>query len=720
LYQLPDELRADDSWVLWKKERRNGKSTKNLYQADHKQASSTDPATWTTFEKAVEAFEQDGFFHGAGFVFHPENPYAGADIDDVSEEQARRWIDRFDSYAERSPSGRGFHIIFKAELPKGTNRAEGELYSAGRFFTMTGDVVRSQPVREAQDAADEFYKFLRRGDEPPKERAAQTSPILTDAEVVRLAENARHGDEFSAAYRGGGQFKSGSERDLSLASRLAFWTQDAPQVERIMRGSGCAREKWDTHRTYLHDTIEKALGSLTETYKKPAEKFKIIGKSPESVEEATRKKRRFERIDLGEPIASGMEPPDMLVPEELYAGRVHCIYSAGGSGKTFKALWLIKKVIDQGKPVLLLDLENGVRIISDRLRDLGAEAEQVRRHLYYFPFPSMPLADDASAEFEELLEEVKPVLVVVDSWINCLSAAGLDENSATDIARWAEAYPQRARVRGIASLLLDHVPKEGGSARGSGRKLDYADVMWELRNPQKFDRETVGRIDLHLRKDREGWLPKVLTFSVGAGEDGFVFKRSAGTVEPIDEEGLSASERATLEALQALGGAGTSDKGWREETIARGLSRATYYRCRETLMRLNLVEQVGNKFLAKVPAKPKSHEVSKESHETYETPANGGGLMRSHPPKGETDETTHAETSAEAQGRGSGAPVIPAAPVAVSVEELLADPPPWLAAQLEMARAEPERFRKSLRQAVASHLGREIDSEIEAGVEALL
>jgi putative DNA primase/helicase len=644
LYQLPDELKAENSWVLWKKERRSGKPTKNLYRADHKQASSTDPSTWTTFEEAVEAFERDGFFDGIGFVFSPESPYAGADIDDVTEEQARRWIDRFDSYTERSPSGNGFHIICKAELPKGTNRAEGELYSSGRFFTMTGDVVRNAPVREAQDAADEFYRLLRRNDEPQAERTARTSPVLTDAEVVRLAENARHGDEFSAIYRGGGQFKSGSERDLSLASRLAFWTQDEVQIERIMRGSGCVREKWNKHRTYLRDTIEKALEGLTETYTAPKERAsKSIGKNPESVEEATQR-GRFERIDLGEPIASGMEPPDMLVPEELYAGRVHSIYAAGGTGKTFKALWLIKKVIDQGKPVLLLDLENGVRIISDRLRDLGAKAEQVRRHLYYYPFPSMPLADDASAEFEELLEEIKPVLVVVDSWINCISAAGLDENSATDIAQWAEAYPQRARVRGIASLLLDHVPKEGGSARGSGRKLDYVDVMWELRNPQKFDRETVGRIDMHLRKDREGWLPKVLTFSAGAGEDGFVFKRSAGTVEPIDEEGLSTSERSTLEALRALGSMGAFDKEWREETIARGLSRATYYRSRETLTRLDFVEQVMNKFFVKIPAKPKSHKVSKESHETNETTANGGGLMRSHPLKGETDETTHAET----------------------------------------------------------------------------
>jgi putative DNA primase/helicase len=645
LYQLPDELKAEASWVLWKKKRRDGKPTKFPYQTDHRQASSTDPATWTTFEAAVEAFERDGFFDGIGFVFHPESPYAGADIDDATEDQARHWIDRFDSYTERSPSGNGFHIICKAALPEGTNRAEGELYSSGRFFTMTGDTVRSRPVREAQDAADEFYKFLRRDDAPTAERTEQTSAILTDAEVVRLAENARHGDEFSAVYRGGGQFKSGSERDMSLASRLAFWTQDEAQIERIMRGSGCAREKWDKHRTYLRDTIAKALSSLTETYRKPAEKFKTVGKdSPEPTEVAERR-ARFERIDLGEPISSGMEPPDMLVPEELYTGRVHCIYSAGGTGKTFKALWLIKKAIDQGKPVLLLDLENGTRIISDRLRDLGAEAEQVRRYLYYYPFPSMPLTDDASAEFEELLEEIRPTLVVVDSWINCLSAAGLDENSATDIAQWAEAYPQRARVRGIACLLLDHVPKEGGSARGSGRKLDYVDVMWELRNPQKFDRQTVGRIDMHLRKDREGWLPKVLTFSVGGGEEGFVFKQSAGTVEPIDEDGLSASERATLEGLKVFGGAGAFDKEWREETLARGLSRATYYRCRETLMRLGFVDQVDNRFFTKIPAKPWSHEVSKESHETNETTANGGGLMRSHPLKGETNETTHAETS---------------------------------------------------------------------------
>jgi hypothetical protein len=272
---IPAELKTEPSWVCWRYEQRDGKWTKNLYQTNGRQAASDNPGTWTTFETAVAAYERGGF-DGIGFVFHEGNPYAGGDIDGTTEDQARGWLDRFDSYAERSPSGNGLHIICKAELPKGTKRAEGELYSSGRFFTMTGNVVRDAPIREAQDAADEFYRFLRRRDQAPIERAAATTSSLTDAEVVRLAESAKNGGEFSVVYRGNGQFNSGSERDLSLASRLAFWTQDAAQIERIMRESGCAREKWDKHRTYLRDTIEKALSGVMETYVPPGNRTNII------------------------------------------------------------------------------------------------------------------------------------------------------------------------------------------------------------------------------------------------------------------------------------------------------------------------------------------------------------------------------------------------------------------------------------------------------------
>jgi hypothetical protein len=265
--RLPEDLKQDPSWVLWRFVERDGRRTKEPYQVNHRRAATDNPATWATFEAAVEACERDDFFDGLGFVFHDANPYAGVDLDDTTEEQAREWVDRFDSYTERSPSGTGLHIIIKASLPQGTKRKSGELYSSGRFFTMTGDVVRDLPVRDAQDVADMYYRYLRRNDRTaPAPRTGGDTPDLEDAEVLRLLESARNGHVFAMIYAGAGDFPSGSERDLSLASRIAFYTQDEAQVERVMRGSGCVRAKWNKHRTYLRDTIRKATSGLTNTY----------------------------------------------------------------------------------------------------------------------------------------------------------------------------------------------------------------------------------------------------------------------------------------------------------------------------------------------------------------------------------------------------------------------------------------------------------------------
>ncbi len=260
---LPEELKRDPSWVLHRK--------KQPYQANRQRAATDDPATWATFREVVDAYEQGDFFDGVGFVFHDGNLFAGVDVDDTTEEQAREWIDRFDSYAERSPSGNGFHIIVKAELPNGTKRKAGELYSCGRFFTMTADVVRDSPVRDAQDVAEEYYAHLRKDDQKPRHSVSPAThfdtPDLADDQVLRLLERARNAHVFAAIYAGvKGTLASDSELDMSLANRIAFYSQDEAQVERIMRGSGCVRPKWDKHRTYLYDTIRKAIDGLTNTY----------------------------------------------------------------------------------------------------------------------------------------------------------------------------------------------------------------------------------------------------------------------------------------------------------------------------------------------------------------------------------------------------------------------------------------------------------------------
>lgn len=316
---------------------------------------------------------------------------------------------------------------------------------------------------------------------------------------------------------------------------------------------------------------------------------------PEPVASTT---RTFERVDLAGALERGVDPPGVLIPELLLAGKVHCVYSAGGTGKTFYAAYLTKRVLEDGGTVVYFDQENGLRIMAERAECVGITPGMARR-LYYYPFPTMPLDREVVEEYEALLDEIDPDLVVFDSWVNLLAVCGLDENSSIDIATWAEAYSQKARHRGMAALLLDHTPKDGGSARGSGRKLDYVDVMWELKNPQKFDRTKVGRIDLHLRKDREGWLPSVHTFSVGGGEDGFVFSPSKGTTGYRDATGLSVKERATLTALEAFGLDGATNKEWENGAAEADVGRSSYYDARRRLLDLELVERVGDRYFAK-------------------------------------------------------------------------------------------------------------------------
>jgi hypothetical protein len=326
---------------------------------------------------------------------------------------------------------------------------------------------------------------------------------------------------------------------------------------------------------------------------------KIAPASQPNGHDQARRTQDYGQILLGRAITEGIEPPEELVADVLLAGKVHSIYSGASTGKTFLMLWLILRVLDRGLPVLVFDMENGPRIMAERLEQLDADPEQLDKLLHYHFYPNLPTTGEGLAEYEMRLDNLKPALAVFDSWINFLAANGLEENSSNDVSAWSAAYTHPARSRGIAVLLLDHVPKDGVSSRGSGRKKDEVDVMWALRNPYPFDRDTVGRIVLTREKDREGWLPESVGFSVGGGEEGFVFSRSEGTVELEDSDGLKPSERKVLEALEKLGKKGATASEWQKAAASANVARRTFYRAKSELDRKKLVFQENDRFFAK-------------------------------------------------------------------------------------------------------------------------
>jgi AAA domain-containing protein len=167
LEAVPEELQRYRQWIVWKAEeitRRDGtkKVTKVPYNpATGKKASTKRKEHWGTFDDVYEAYLLEGYT-GIGFVFTADDPFVGVDLDNCFDESgnlrddARRAIDELQSFTERSPSGKGLHIICKGKLPgKGhcDNKAGREMYQEGRFFTITADVVEGVGTVEAGGAA---------------------------------------------------------------------------------------------------------------------------------------------------------------------------------------------------------------------------------------------------------------------------------------------------------------------------------------------------------------------------------------------------------------------------------------------------------------------------------------------------------------------------------------------------------------------------------------
>lgn len=424
------------------------------------------------------------------------------------------------------------------------------------------------------------------------------SKLSDDAVLERLFAERKNGGKWKHLYHGGldARHPSASEAVGALLFKLAFYTgKDAAQMERLIRESGHASAKFDQKRggsTWISREIAAAIEATTETYKGAREKK---GLEPEAREESKVATMLASRIMLGDDIKEGIDPPDELVKDIILAGKVHSIYSAAGMGKTFLVLWVILRVIEQELRVLLFDRENGRRIIGERLEALGADSEALNEHLYYLSDPDLD-----PETYAELLDAVDPALVVFDSWINFLARDGFDENTSNDIASWAMNYTHPARRRGTAVALLDHVPKEGVSSRGSGRKRDEVDVMWALANPVRFDRDQVGEIVLRREKDREGWLPSVVKFSVGGdGKGGFRCERIDGTIEDDtrDASGLTKKERATLDALETFGDKGAKTSEWQKKASALKVGRRTFFGAKKKLVREAFVLQEKHVFI---------------------------------------------------------------------------------------------------------------------------
>ncbi len=161
MQNVPESLQNVNQWILWKNINRNGKSVKLPWSVFDEPAKSTGPETWSSFECVVMRYDERKHA-GIGFVFADGGGYAGVDLDGcrdpksgVIDDWAWKYIDGFRGYTEISPSGTGVKIFIRTtrkitginakldHLPVKYGKTPGiEAYTQGRYFAVTGDVVR--------------------------------------------------------------------------------------------------------------------------------------------------------------------------------------------------------------------------------------------------------------------------------------------------------------------------------------------------------------------------------------------------------------------------------------------------------------------------------------------------------------------------------------------------------------------------------------------------
>ena len=288
---LPFELKRQCRFLGHKITPRVGERWKKVpvhprtgYPADY-----TDPANYTNFEQARAGMSQNPF-NAVGIGLFLEDGITGVDLDECVDadgkinDDAQQIVDRINGYTEVSVSGTGVHIFVRATKPgarvKGGKFGDQsvEIYDQNRSIVITGNHVVGTPltIEGRQHEISQLYAevFGKAEDEaPPPETAGEatgteemgeftlTSPEMTDEQIVIKASEAANGENFKEYWAGGwGDKPSASEADLGLCTILAFWTQDAAQIDRLFRKSGlCRSDKWTKRKDYRDGTIKKAI-----------------------------------------------------------------------------------------------------------------------------------------------------------------------------------------------------------------------------------------------------------------------------------------------------------------------------------------------------------------------------------------------------------------------------------------------------------------------------
>jgi hypothetical protein len=475
---IPPELRELPQWVRWKLVPDEPKPRKiPIRPADPGCASSTDPATWGTFEDAEANVGLHGTC-GLGFVF--AGNYVGIDIDNCLTEEgkpdakAADIIAGFSTYTEVSPGGFGLHMIGRGSLNghRGMNRNGVELYDRGRYFTMTGDALPGSPstIAEVQPALDALVAKL----DPPRPPAPppSTRPRRSD-DHERLVERARaYTAKMPPAISGQGGHEATFRVALALVKGFALDTGTA--LDLLREYNSRCDPAW-SEKELVHKIEDAGKADVPDSYIIERDEPKARGSTSAAAPAETKESAVLRPVRIADVILEQYDAEAWYVPNLLAVGAAGILSADYGLGKsTILSQFgvcasagrdFLGYQVTRPLACLYWQAEGSRRLFAGRVRDQARnlELDLNTLPLHFVPRGMDPLPFD-SRDFAEFVTGSGCELVFCDTFGYFTDG---DENSAKD---WKQkvSKPLKAigRATGISFFLVHHEGKPNEFRKG--------------------------------------------------------------------------------------------------------------------------------------------------------------------------------------------------------------------------------------------------------------
>lgn len=335
IQNIPQELRELNQWAFSDISLKPPFNKIPRNSITRKAAKSNDSTTWSSFADCAKICENPNY--RVGFMLSKQDSYCVIDLDvkaDTPEQQIKYFeavVARFNSYTERSTSGRGFHIWLKdAHNEPGVRSGKEELYTQERYIICTGDVYLDRPIRSVNDCIDDFNSYkaklslgrksASKSDESyklnfenlSKQIDANTEVATWQHKKIQLLENDIKLIEYIKTMPEGNLFvdlmngystnyyQSASEADYALCKILCKYTQDDIQVLKIFKSSKLGeREKVSRRLDYPKRTVANARCQVknekTELQLNKLTAIKVKEKFMQESEKQIHEKSKFEK-----------------------------------------------------------------------------------------------------------------------------------------------------------------------------------------------------------------------------------------------------------------------------------------------------------------------------------------------------------------------------------------------------------------------------------------